>query len=281
MEMSLDYAAPEKALRNYLSVFYEFRTDAPVFEDDERADFAQIRFLLHGKGAYRFADGHECDAPQIAIVGPTTGNTRIKVEGPIHAFGSGILPAGWAAIMGTDASALVNRVIDARDIFGARLETTLDELRKATSLEERVAIASQTIHTLIRHMDEKPLLFMRAVENWLSSSPSADPSELAERLGLSTRQVERQCKRFYGIPPKMLARKYRALRAAIHLTQEGADIDSAMGEHFCDQSHLIREVKAFTGVTPKRFQDDLPTLAKLTLKRAELAGEVKPFIYET
>ncbi|PZR61173.1 MAG: AraC family transcriptional regulator, partial [Stutzerimonas stutzeri] len=50
---------------------------------------------------------------------------------------------------------------------------------------------------------------------------------------------------------------------------------------FYDQSHFIREIKHFTGVTPKRIQDDLPTLAKLTLKRGELAGEVAPIIYET
>ncbi len=89
---------------------------------------------------------------------------------------------------------------------------------------------------------------------------------------VTRRQVERNCKRYYGAPPKVLARKYRALRAAISLAKGTVDADALLADGFYDQSHLIREIKAFTGVTPKKFTEDLPTLAQLTMKRTEIEG---------
>ncbi|MGV3478496.1 MAG: helix-turn-helix domain-containing protein [Sphingobium sp.] len=279
--VSLDYAAPCPELRDYLSVFYDFRADLPLFEDQERADFAQFRFMLAGEGAYRFADGHEQAAPPIAIVGPTTGNTHIRVTGPVHVFGAGLLPAGWGALMGIEASTLVNRAVDATHLFGPGLAEVMAELRAAPTLEAKVAIGNRVTLELARRIDQAPLAFTRVVDEWLAASLSPQVDDLVTRLGVSRRHVERQCKKLYGAPPKLLARKYRALRAAITLARGEAEMADLIGGGFYDQSHFIREIKAFTGVTPSRFQDDLPTLARLTLKRAELAGQVDPIIYQT
>lgn len=278
--VSLDYAAPCPELRDYLSVFYEFRADLPLFEDQERADFAQFRFVLAGEGFYRFADGHEQAAPAISIVGPTTGNTHVRVAGPVHVFGAGLLPAGWGALMGIEASTLVNRAIDATHLFGPGLAGVMAELRAAPTLDAKVAIGNRVTLELAR-IGRAPLAFTRIVDEWLAASLSPEVDDLVARLGLSRRHVERQCKRLYGAPPKLLARKYRALRAAITLARGEAEMAELIGQGFYDQSHFIREIKAFTGVTPRRFQDDLPTLARLTLKRAELAGQVDPIIYQT
>src|SRR3546814_20956803 len=51
---------------------------------------------------------------------------KVSVEGPVHAFGCGITPTGWAALLGVDASGMINRVVDAHDVF------VRDVLRRAT-----------------------------------------------------------------------------------------------------------------------------------------------------
>ena len=195
-------------------------------------------------------------------------------------FGAGLLRAGWGARLGFEASTLVNRAIDATALFGTSLNAVADELRAAPTLDAKVAIGNRVIAELAK-IGHAPIGFTRRVDEWLAESLSPQVDDLVDALGLSRRQVERQCKKLYGAPPKVLARKYRALRAAITLARGEAEIDDLIGESFYDQSHFIREIKAFTGVTPKKFHDDLPTLAKLTLKRAELAGQVDPIIYQT
>ena len=282
LPVSLDYAAPCPELRDYLSVFYDFRADMPVFEDQERADFAQFRFMLAGEGAYRFADGHEQAAPPIAIVGPTTGNTHVRVTGPVHVFGAGLLPAGWGALMGIEASSLVNRAVDATHLFGPGLIDVMAELRAAPTLEAMVAIGNRVTLELARRIDRAPLAFTRIVDDWLAASLSPQVDDLVARLGLSRRHVERQCKKLYGAPPKLLARKYRALRAGVALANGAATLDELIAEGFYDQSHLIRELKQFTGLTPRQLRTEPHVLTQLTMsQRLALAGEVHPIISDT
>ena len=270
--ITLDYRTPDEGFRDHISLFYEFRADVPWFEDDERADLAQVRFLLAGEGEYTFADGHVARAPRVQIVGPTTGPTHSRVTGPIHLFGMGVRPAGWARLIDVDASLLVNRVIDAAEIFGPPALDAWEAIRAAPDLDARVRIGHDLALRLARREAAASTDFTRMVDDWLASSHSPDVEELVRVSGVTRRQVERNCKRYYGAPPKVLARKYRALRAAISLAKGTVDADALLADRFYDQSHLIREIKAFTGVTPKKFTEDLPTLAQLTMKRTEIEG---------
>lgn len=279
--VSLDYAAPDEALREYISVFYEFRAAVPHFSDDERADIAQFRFLLNGRGSYRFADGHVQSGPAIQIVGPTTAPSHVEIEGPVHVFGVGILPAGWGAIMGMDASALVNRVVDATELFGRDLNEVAERLRAAETLADKLAIGNALFSHLIARGHEQPRWFTRTVDAWLADGLNPDVDELARRTGLSRRQVERYCKRLYGAPPKLLARKYRALKAAVVLARGQATAAELLDHGFYDQSHCIREIKRFTGITPTRITGDLPELTRLTLRRTSFAGQVAPLVAES
>lgn len=279
--ISLDYAAPGAALKDFLSVFYLFRADVPHFADDERADLAQFRFLLSGRGTYRFADGHVQAGPMIQIVGPTTAPTHVEIEGPIEVFGVGILPAGWGAMVPMDASNLVNRVIDATELYGRELQAAADALRAATTLEEKVGIGQALFRDLIARGSEQPRWFTRTVDDWLAATPNPDVEDLVAKTGLSRRQVERYCKRLYGAPPKLLARKYRALRAAVVLARGQASTADLLDHGFYDQSHCIREIKRFTGITPTRITGDLPELTRLTLRRTNFAGQVAPLVSDT
>ncbi|MBA3898480.1 MAG: helix-turn-helix transcriptional regulator [Sphingomonadaceae bacterium] len=279
--VTLDYASPDALLRDRISLFYEFRANVPLFEDVERADLAQFRFVLEGgEGEYRFADGHVAPTPRIQIIGPTTGPTSVRAEGPIHMFGAGLLPAGWAQMLDFEASLLVNRVIDAVDLFGPRLLKAAGDLRAAGTLDEKVRIGAALVHELIGRGKSEAFDFTRVVDDWLASSPSPDVDELVRASRVSRRQVERNCKRFYGSPPKVLARKYRALKAAISLAKHEAVTEDLLDHGFYDQSHFIREIKHFTGVTPKTIADGLPTLATLTLKRTAFV-ELSPLVTGT
>lgn len=278
--ITLDYRLPDEALRDHISLFYEFKADVPLFEDDERADLAQVRFLLAGEGVYTFADGYSTPAPRIQIVGPTTGPTRSRVTGPVHVFGCGVLPAGWARLIDVDASLLVNRVVDAGEMFGQAARDAYDALLAADDLDHRVRIGHRLAEGLAARGAAASTEFTQLVDGWLASSPSPDVEDLVRASGVTRRQVERNCKRYYGAPPKVLARKYRALRAAIALAKGESNSEALLAEGFYDQSHLIREIKAFTGVTPKKFTEDLPTLAQLTMKRTEIEG-LNPLITTT
>jgi AraC-like DNA-binding protein len=282
-DVKLDYEVPGSDLADYITLFYLFEADVPVFEDTERADHAQIRFRLNAREAeYRFPDGSVQRASGVHIVGPTTGAVQVRAEGPVRVFGAGITPCGWSALVGAEASAMINRVFDASELFGDQLAGAVERLAAATEIAAMVPVASALLRQLIGDHERDAIAFVREVDGWLASSDSPDIDALAAATGLSRRQVERKCNALYGAPPKLLARKYRALRAAVLLASGHATLDDVIERGFYDQSHLIREIKQFTGLTPRQIKADPPLLARLTIaQRSALGGQVGPLISDT
>ncbi len=283
MDIHLDYAVPSAAAADHVTLFYWFRANVPLFEDIERADHAQIRFRLTPGGAeYRFADGSVQAVADAHVIGPTTGAFQVKAAGPVEVFGAGITPAGWAALVGMDASAMINRAINLADLAGPQMADAIERLRAAPDLAAKAACCEAILTGLLRVRCTRTLHFVRMVDAWLSGGPSPQVDALALATGLSRRQVERKCRALYGAPPKLLSRKYRALRAAVALAANNSSIDDAVGRGFYDQSHMIREIKQFTGMTPRQIQSEPGLLAQLTIaSRYALAGHVHPIISET
>ncbi len=282
-DIQLDYAVPGAAVARHFTLFYLFRAEVPLFEDVERADHAQIRFRLTPGGAeYGFADGNVQAAGDIHIIGPTTGAFHVRAPGPVHVFGAGITPVGWAALVGNDASAMVNRVVNLSDLFGSASSEAIPRLNAAPDLEAMTACAEDILTGLFRRRSDRAADFVRQVDAWLSDEASPEVEALAAATGLSRRQIERKCRALYGAPPKELARKYRALRAAVSLVADDASIEEVVGRGFYDQSHLIREIKQFTGFTPGQIKAEPSVLAQLTIaRRYALGGRVHPLISDT
>jgi len=283
MSIQLDYAVPSGALADYVTLFYWFRADVPMFEDVERADHAQIRFRLSPGGAeYRFADGEVQQVADAHIVGPTTGAFHVRAPGPVEVFGAGITPAGWAALIGTDASAAINRALNVQELFGTGADEIIARLRAAPDLPAKAACCETVMLQALNAGRPQTLQFVRQVDAWLSEGASPEVDALVVATGLSRRQVERKCRALYGAPPKLLARKYRALRAAVALIVDQISLDDAIGRGFYDQSHMIREIKQFTGMTPGQIRAEPGALAQLTIAhRYALVGQVHPLISGT
>ena len=280
--VALDYAVPTGRVAELVTLWYFFRADVPAFADTERADHAQLRFRLSpGGGRYQFADGSEGSAAGHHVIGPTSGAFRVEAEGPVLVFGAGITPAGWAALIGNDASTLLDRAVDAEAVFGPEIRDVAAALAAAApDLPAMQAIAEAFV---LAHdaRDEGVTGFMRAVDDWLAGSPSPAIEDLVAATGLSRRQVERRCNALYGAPPKLLSRKYRALRAAVAMWSHD-EHEAELRDGFYDQSHLIREVKQFTGLTPRKVAEQPSLLQQLTMSRRKaLGGKVKAIISDT
>jgi AraC-like DNA-binding protein len=280
--ISLEYEPASENLSRLISSFYRFDYSGGPIEELERADRAQFRFYLHGSGEYRFAGGGVDAGHPVTIVGPTTGTCLTVAQGDVSIFGWGITPAGWAALMGAEARKYVDHAVDARLIFGDWIMELHNQLQGCGNLKEQVAVAEAAAEAIFPPTDSAPFEFTAKVDNWLIRNADPTVDELLNITGLSIRQLERNTRRYYGMPPKKLARKYRALRAA-HVLASGDSLDETeLSDVFYDQSHLIRELKQFTGLTPKQLRSGESILTKATMAgRNKMAGKVNPLISES
>ncbi len=280
--ISIEYEACSGKLGELISSFYSFRYRGDGAVETERADRAQFRFYLRGRGEYRFGTGNIDSSHEATIIGPTTQSYETTAEGNMSIFGWGLTPAGWAALMGAQAEKWVDRAFDARMIFGDSILDLHRELKTSTNLLEQVGMAKMASAKIFKNAQTAPFEFTAIVDNWLISNMDPVVDDLVVASGLSIRQLERMTKRFYGMPPKKLARKYRALRAA-HALANGDSLDeNNMSVVFHDQSHLIREVKQFTGLTPSQLKSGTSQLTNATMRgRSALAGKVNPLVSES
>jgi AraC-like DNA-binding protein len=110
-------------------------------------------------------------------------------------------------------------------------------------------------HYLIHHLaagEEKSPRIAGAVARIEALGGRLDVGSLAPWLGISQKHLIALFHDRVGVSPKLFARLVRherALAAArAHPEQSWAEI--ALRSGYCDQSHLNREVRTFTGTTP-------------------------------
>lgn len=270
-DLVVEFRQPEPDLAEYVSFFYQARQNQERFYAVERAALAQFRFILVGHdGQSEFIDGTVQSMPDTYIQGPTTGSSTMTGAGTFDVIGVGLLPAGWAALVPMDASAAANRLFDAVDLLGPAVPRARAALLKVTDFDARVAIFARLLKDLMAQKSPDFHTFVLHVNAWLAGSVTPQLPDLLALTGLSLSQAERRCKRYFGSPPKLLARKYRALRTAVAMTHKDADLDQLLAEGYYDQSHLIREMKQFTGMTPAAFADQPTEFNQQLAKRIAL-----------
>lgn len=276
------YSPPPPHLGDRISSLYELRQDIAEYNELERADRPQFRILLSGSGYVEFANGHRDASAPVMLLGPTSGPVRGVGTGPMWCVGAGLLPPAWVSLVGKDADRLIDRAIDVETLIGDAAPKLRAAMLASDSTDHRFALLCDVLDAATRVSNPSQLAFTELVDAWLTECPDPHVEVLVARSGLSMRQLERMAKRYYGLPPKTLARKYRALRAAAALAR-GEDLDAnGMSDSFYDQSHLIREVKRFAGLTPQQIRtQEGHLLTTISEGRKALAGQVGPLVSDS
>jgi AraC-like DNA-binding protein len=273
----LHYMPPPEHLRLYFGSIYHFSVTAESYADATRADVPQLRFMLTGSGHYQFQDGVKVATPPVCLLGPTMGATRFVLDGPARVLGISLLPAGWISLCGRDASDLADRLLDFTDARDGAFAAMLDRLRALDEGdgEAMADLVWTQLGRIVQPLRKASWELLAAVDAWLVGEGSPRIEALAEATGLSQRQLARLTNRYYGAPPKLLARKYRALRCSARIALDGESWQQLCEEAgFYDQSHFIREIKHFIGLTPHQLQTEPSAVAQLTLLRRSLGSDV-------
>ena len=269
--IDIDYIAPPAAISDYVTTLYHFRCDEKVIRDIQPASIGHLTLFPRGKGAMHFRAGHSDPNPPVAIMTPLSHATPIVVAGPFHAIGAALSPLGWAALTGLHAGEHRDRMHPAQDLLGPEVAELGEQLNEAyrggsmsgedCALELGAFVAGRAKPVKPRHAE-----FIAVVNAWLATSLDPDIAHLIDAAAYSERQVQRLCEQYFGLPPKKLARKYRALRAAALLSfpKLTPRYEAELGDVFFDQSHMIREITMFVGRTPARLGDgDNPFLSEM------------------
>ena len=175
------------------------------------------------------------------------------------------------ALTGLHAGQHRDRLLPAASVPGPEIEALGNRLIaacRAGSLSGRDCAREigGFIAARARPLPPRHVALIAAVGAWLDAAFNPEVGDLAGAAGCSPRQVQRLVERYFGLPPRALARKYRALRAAALLAGPQLSLaeEAARAEALFDQSPMMREIVRFIGRTPARLADKAtPCLAEM------------------
>lgn len=157
-------------------------------------------------------------------------------------------PAVAAAVLGAPGE-LSGAIVPLADVWGRAAERAEERLRAAASWDERFAVAGE----LLRPPQARRRVDPEVAHCWrrlLRTRGRVRVDGLADEVGWDRKRLTARFGAQLGIAPKRAARLVRFDRAAHLLAAGRAPAAVAADSGYVDQSHLHREVRDFTGLTP-------------------------------
>ncbi len=263
--MKLEFLPAAPALERHVSVYYRITVDQPVIEDIERADVGYLRFFLKSEGSIRYASGRTDISHPCALMAPATEIGHYRLTGPMDCIGCVLLPDFWGGIVDLDASDFANQNRDSTTILGPAARDLFDHLQSMESMTDMAKALDAFLIPRIKPISADQMEVIDRIGDWLRGFPIPAPDILYAGIDMSSRQILRLANRHYGAPPMMLARKFRALRTASRLIGTAGKVPESLLSEYADRAHLSREIKHFTGLTPKQLQGRISPILQATL----------------
>jgi AraC-like DNA-binding protein len=158
-------------------------------------------------------------------------------------------PHALKTLLGIDASRLAPGWADLQEFGAGDLTSQLMEARNG---QERMTLLTSFLVARLKQEKARDTLVEESLRLIHANSGSLHVKDLLDAFHISERQFERRFTQTVGLPPQVYLRVKR-FNAAIRLIKTRrferlTDVAAAL--NFTDQSHFIRDIKAFSGMTP-------------------------------
>jgi AraC-like DNA-binding protein len=247
---------PPGLRRYFIGIFLvEIEVDGDGFvEDFMFPDWATFRFSHAAQAAANSGHGQPAEGCQFSVSGPRNQEVYLRT-GSVRQWGAVIHPPGWVMLIGEPADQYANRLFDgmstpafekfrplAETLFGPEADPD-GEFKRLTSFFEA-----------FEPVDDPAIGKIAAVNMVLFDPEIETVAQLAGRVALSRRTLERLCRRTFGFSPKMVLRRQRFMRSLVHFTLDPSlKWVGAMDPTYHDQAQFVRDFHEFMGMTPTQY----------------------------
>lgn len=283
--------APAADLAPWVGRIYVTKVAAPndhVLQCGLLNDTALLRVQLRGEWVADTASGRITKGNSALFFGPQSRRMPITVTGPFISAGLAFNPGACHALRGPKIGEWLDRLTPL-DTFGGDSARWLSRFDPDASPEEWCLAIEDGVRQMVEQAGGgEPDPVSRRFEAVAHVDPTISVARFADDCGIEQRRLERIVRRDFGLPPKQVLRRARALDMASHL-RGVADQDEAeeLALRYYDQSHLIRDFAHYFGMSPRQFVEMPQPLMTLSLetrqaRRLEMIerlapGEVRPW----
>ncbi len=190
------------------------------------------------------------------VIGPHDQPIVNRPTAETHALGLVLCPAACGRVLGVAPTSLRGRVASLEEVtphlavHHARL-AALAAVSPAAAIDDVERILTNGLGTP-DPADDRVNHAIRCIE----TDPTRQIGDIASEVGTSPTRLDHEFRRVVGLSPRVLARIVRLRRLldgldAFDDTVRWAELAASLGWY--DQSHLIRDFRRHTGVSPTRY----------------------------
>ncbi|MGH1365796.1 MAG: DUF6597 domain-containing transcriptional factor [Calditrichia bacterium] len=191
--------------------------------------------------------------PRFFLLGQKTKPNQVAASGQTGVIIFSFKPCGAFPFFKLPLNECIDQSIPLRDIVKPeRICRIEDQVLHAASCFEKVVILQ---NFLVDQLEENvfDVQILRSAHQINQQMGSVQIDGLARSVCLGRRQYERRFRQSIGMSPQKFASVIRFQKALL-MQQQGwhwADIIDACG--YYDQSHFIKEIKTYSGLSPRRI----------------------------
>lgn len=235
-------------------------------------DHPCITWIFHDAWTAGTADGVQVWDPgehgKALYFGPQTRRMPLSISGKYTAIALHF-NAGAADLLGFPSPVdSVNRIIDLDEYF--ERDVPLGKLVPINNgFETWLAVLEDhfLMPLVAKSEGKKPDKITTAFEAACLAEPDITVEQFSQRQGVSKRTVERCIKQSFGITPKQALRRARALDMGAALLGVARPEDRPeIEDRYFDQSHQIKEVRAFFDMLPTELKNGPHPFLRLALE---------------
>jgi AraC-like DNA-binding protein len=164
-------------------------------------------------------------------------------------------PGGAFPFLGVPADELADTHIDLETLWGSAAIRLREQLCETPSVADRFYLLEEALISHLFRPMEHHYAVSTALEA-LGQRIDVTVRDISKEVGLSQRRFIEIFKAEVGMTPKLFSRvqRFQRARATIHQQEETTDwADIAMECGYFDQSHLIRDFREFSGISPAAY----------------------------
>nr|WP_295926929.1 helix-turn-helix transcriptional regulator [uncultured Dyadobacter sp.] len=257
--MEFKYYQPSAILKPYIRHFYLFESPLAAAFNDTVFPSGDMELIFNlGAGSWEASkEGILTKNPEIELWGQTTKPLPIRSAGKQTMLGVRFFQHAASCFLNDEISTFNDQVTDFTDVAGRSVRALYEQLLNTYHPQARIGLVDAFLVRLLVRNELRTTQIDRVhdiLTQLTKDSTEISLAGIAARHGITTRYLHKLVSRHTGLSPKSLDRINR-FQASLKLINQNNLPLTAVAYHsgYFDQSHFIREFKAFTGTTPSAY----------------------------
>ena len=193
--------------------------------------------------------------PRSFVFGQLSNTLEIAPTGRTGIIAARFHPDGFVPLATIPLAEMENRAVPLSELFGEEGDFLEKYVLAALTQAERIQQIETFLLARLNKLEVLDRIVKSSIEILLSQAGQVKVEEMAKKLNINRRKLERKFTTTVGLSPKQLSKIIR-LQAALRQLNQNTELsltELAYQNGYFDQSHFIKDFKAFTGISPKQF----------------------------